>query len=73
MRWSTYRSANSIFMVDSIFSTFQIPETSSIVRPCCMDHPGGCLIIVFSNTGDNLLGGHPKAANEGHLKTGQLN
>ena len=21
---------------------------------CCMDHPEGCLIIVFSNTGDNL-------------------
>ena len=24
------------------------------VRPCCMDHPEGCLIIVFFNTGDNL-------------------
>ncbi len=23
-------------------------------RPCCMDHPEGCLIIVFFNTGDNL-------------------
>ncbi len=22
--------------------------------PCCMDHPEGCLIIVFFNTGDNL-------------------
>ena len=21
---------------------------------CCMDHPEGCLIIVFFNTGDNL-------------------
>ena len=42
-----------------------------------MDHPEGCLIIVFFNTGDNLdatyLGGHPKAANEGHLKTRQRN
>ena len=26
----------------------------AIVRPCCMDHPEGCLIIVFFNTGDNL-------------------
>ena len=24
------------------------------VRPCCMDHPEGCLIMVFFNTGDNL-------------------
>ena len=23
-------------------------------RPCCMDHPEGCLIMVFFNTGDNL-------------------
>ena len=23
-------------------------------EPCCMDHPEGCLIIVFFNTGDNL-------------------
>ncbi len=23
-------------------------------QPCCMDHPEGCLIIVFFNTGDNL-------------------
>ena len=22
--------------------------------PCCMDHPEGCLIMVFFNTGDNL-------------------
>ena len=21
---------------------------------CCMDHPEGCLIMVFFNTGDNL-------------------
>ena len=23
-------------------------------KRCCMDHPEGCLIIVFFNTGDNL-------------------
>ena len=23
-------------------------------EPCCMDHPEGCYIIVFFNTGDNL-------------------
>ncbi len=22
--------------------------------PCCMDHPEGCLIMVFFDTGDNL-------------------
>ena len=26
----------------------------SAVGPCCMDHPEGCLIMVFFNTGDNL-------------------
>ena len=26
----------------------------AIKEPCCMDHPEGCLIIVFFNTGDNL-------------------
>ena len=25
-----------------------------LYRPCCMDHPEGCLIMVFFNTGDNL-------------------
>ena len=24
------------------------------IGPCCMDHPEGCLIMVFFNTGDNL-------------------
>ena len=28
--------------------------SEAIRRPCCMDHPEGCLIIVFFNTGDNL-------------------
>ena len=27
---------------------------TALLRPCCMDHPEGCLIIVFFNTGDNL-------------------
>ncbi len=26
----------------------------ALPKPCCMDHPEGCLIIVFFNTGDNL-------------------
>ena len=29
-------------------------EPMQVERPCCMDHPEGCLIIVFFNTGDNL-------------------
>ena len=33
--------------------TSSIASTPAI-RPCCMDHPKGCLIIVFFNTGDNL-------------------
>ena len=28
-------------------------------QPCCMDHPEGCLIIVFFNTGDNLAACRP--------------
>ena len=31
-----------------------IAEWILLARPCCMDHPEGCLIIVFFNTGDNL-------------------
>ena len=30
-----------------------VHESRTLVR-CCMDHPEGCLIIVFFNTGDNL-------------------
>ena len=33
------------------------PELAAALRrdgPCCMDHPEGCLIMVFFNTGDNL-------------------
>ena len=26
----------------------------TLTGPCCMDHPEGCLIMVFFNTGDNL-------------------
>ena len=29
-------------------------KTGCVAGPCCMDHPEGCLIIVFFNTGDNL-------------------
>ena len=29
-------------------------ERTSNYQRCCMDHPEGCLIIVFFNTGDNL-------------------
>ena len=28
--------------------------TTLMGGPCCMDHPEGCLIMVFFNTGDNL-------------------
>ena len=28
--------------------------TTPFHEHCCMDHPEGCLIIVFFNTGDNL-------------------
>ena len=27
---------------------------AGVMGPCCMDHPEGCLIMVFFNTGDNL-------------------
>ena len=30
-----------------------LPE-ARVTGPCCMDHPEGCLIMVFFNTGDNL-------------------
>ena len=30
------------------------PGRRTYMRPCCMDHPEGCLIMVFFNTGDNL-------------------
>ena len=35
---------------------FRLPIQTAIrqCQPCCMDHPEGCLIIVFFNTGDNL-------------------
>ncbi len=33
-----------------VTSNSEIPSN----KPCCMDHPEGCLIIVFFNTGDNL-------------------
>ena len=30
------------------------PHLRGCDGPCCMDHPEGCLIMVFFNTGDNL-------------------
>ena len=32
----------------------RLNQSMAIGRPCCMDHPEGCLIIMFFNTGDNL-------------------
>ena len=34
--------------LDALIGTGIEPER------CCMDHPEGCLIMVFFNTGDNL-------------------
>ena len=40
------------YMVDRVNTTSTV--WMGLTRPCCMDHPEGCLIMVFFNTGDNL-------------------
>ncbi len=39
---------------DNVFSFLATLGGGTSSEPCCMDHPEGCLIIVFFNTGDNL-------------------
>ena len=39
---------------DSVNIAMEKARKDPCTGPCCMDHPEGCLIMVFFNTGDNL-------------------
>ena len=50
-RWQVAKAAS---MAERGDSRWPIRTGSGADKRCCMDHPEGCLIIVFFNTGDNL-------------------
>ena len=49
------RKRDGLVPIGEVFGSLGGPiQAIRKTQRCCMDHPEGCLIIVFSNTGDNL-------------------